>query len=85
MVTLESLDKKFDAIDRRFEKMDQKFDHMLELFDRRFNSLEKKFDEKIDDLAAITARGFSELRNELKGDLHSIENRLDTIEENSFT
>ena len=88
MVTLESLDKKFETFDtklelldkkfderfkrtdERFEEMDKKFDKM----DQRFNQLEHKLEEKIDDLAAMTARGFSEIYE-----------RLDVIEENYVT
>jgi hypothetical protein len=92
MITLEQLDKRFeslgakldvrfDLIHRRFEIIDRKFERM----DQRFDALDTKIDDKIDELAAITAHGFTELRTELKSDVHRIEHRLEVIEEHHAT
>jgi hypothetical protein len=83
--TLETFGAKFDAIDgkfetfgAKFEAIDGKFDALDAKFDKKLyrleESLTKKFDEKIDDLAAMTARGFSEVNE-----------RLEVIEENYVT
>jgi hypothetical protein len=58
MVTLESLDKKFEAFSENLKKLDQKID-------RKFEQLDKKIDERIDDLAAMTARGFQDVEERL--------------------
>ena len=59
MVTLETINEKLESFNRKFDRIDERFNAM---------------DEKIDDLAAMTTRGFREL-----------EERLEVIEENYVT
>ncbi len=62
MVTLETLDKKFD---QKFDLMNRKIDAMDHKFEVKLMDMESKIEEKIDDLAAMTARGFAEIRWDL--------------------
>jgi protein subunit release factor A len=91
MITLEQLDqrfetlenklvKKFDQIDERFDQVDARFEKMDEQFETMEQRIIEKIDEKVDDLAAMTARGFIELRSELKSDIHRVEDRVESIE-----
>lgn len=59
----QSIDARFDAVDKRFDAVD-----------KRFEQLEKKIEDKIDDLAAMTARQF-----------FAIDKRFDNIEKELAT
>ncbi len=55
---IDNMDTKFAQIDTRFDQIDKRFDSM----DNRIDYLYVKIEKDIEDLAAMTARGFHELK-----------------------
>jgi hypothetical protein len=66
---------KFEQIDQRFDTMEISFDKKLTIFK---HDIENKFDEKIDELAAMTARGFADTKKEMD-QLNSRTTRLEKV------
>ena len=79
------LDKKIGRLDEKFIGLDTKFNVLDTKFEGKIDALSRKVDDKVDELAAMTARGFLELRGEIKSDMHEVIDRLEVIEENYVT
>jgi hypothetical protein len=57
------LDTKIDGLDAKIDNLIEKLDVKFEAIDKKFEAFDHKFEEKIDDLAAMTARGFAEVND----------------------
>ena len=62
MKKFEKIDSKFDKIDDRFDKIDDRFGKM----DDRFDKMDQKFERQIIELRQEMAKGFSELRQDIR-------------------
>jgi hypothetical protein len=68
------LDTKIDGLETKIDNLIEKLDVKFEAIDEKFETFDLKFEEKIGELAAMTARGFAEVND-----------RLEVIEENYAT
>ncbi len=70
MMTLETLSEQIGNIDNKLSALSTEMNV-------RFDQVDQKIDEKIDELAAITARGFAEVT----ANFQVVEDRLDVLED----
>lgn len=85
-VCFDSLEGRFDGLEGRFDGLEVCFDSLetkltihdsrFDAIDARFDGLENKLDERIDELAGITMRGFSEVNARID----TIDERLESVE-----
>ncbi len=90
----ESVDRRFDKVDERFDKVDERFDELKQDFNDLgvvFEGFEGKVqllaeivdnnNEKLDRHREETARGFEDLRREIRANCDPLRLRIEALEE----
>ena len=78
LVSLQGLEKRFDAVDNRFDAVDKRFDgvdNRFDSIDKRLDTIDKKVDTLQTDFRKLD-REMAEYRRDIRADVTEIKDRL---------